>query len=107
MWNVRQGPERGSKFNLGAQVLRALLERLGWSQTRLKRELGTEQAISHWLFGDRCPGLGAAVKIRNVLGLPVDLWLAPPASDAEVARIVDGLAIRPRPVQPPAAEAAA
>lgn len=100
MWNVRQGPERGPKFNLGAQVLRALLARLGWSQTRLKRELGTEQAISHWLFGDRCPGLEAAVKIRNVLGLPVDLWLESPASDAKVSSIVDGLVSRPRPAQP-------
>lgn len=101
MWNVRQGPARGPKFSLGAQVLRALLERLGWSQTRLKRELGTGQAISYWLFGDRCPGLEAAVEIRNKLGIPVDLWLQPPVDEAELARVVDGVRL------PAPAEAAA
>lgn len=92
MWNVRQKPERGSKFNLGAQVLRRVLEHLKWSQTRLKNEIETEQAISYWLFGDRCPGLESAVALRNRLAIPVDFWLAPPVEDAaELGRIVAGV----------------
>lgn len=89
MWSIRTKPARGRKFNRGAQLLAAALEQRGWSQTRLKNELGTTQAVSNWLYGDRRPSLEWAVKLRDLLGIPVEAWNQP-ANDVESALAATG-----------------
>lgn len=85
MWTHRPKDQAGAKFNRGAQLLRAELDRRGWSQTKLKSELGTDQSISYWLHGDRRPGLEGAIKLRDLLGIPVDAWVQPAQGAAEAA----------------------
>jgi len=76
-WSTRTRPPRGPKFSRGAQLLSEALEKRGWSQTRLKRELKTANAASYWVHGDRRPSLEAALRLRDLLKIPVDAWVEP------------------------------
>lgn len=54
---------------LAKNVSRAL-EKLGWSQTKLAKEVGVAQPqMSGWLTGKSMPGIDAAGKIADALGL--------------------------------------
>lgn len=84
-WSTRTRPPRGPKFSRGAQLLSSTLEEKGWSQTRLKRELGTANAASYWVHGDRRPSLEAALRLRDLLGIPVDAWVEPAVETTKAA----------------------
>lgn len=84
-WSRRTKAGVGRRFSRGAQLLAAALQERGWSQTKLKREMATDHAISHWLYGERRPGLEAAIHLRDLLGIPVDAWVEPAAETSEAA----------------------
>lgn len=56
----------------------AVAERLN-NQSTLADDLGAPAGqVSHWLYGDRLPGLRWAFVIRDKLGIDPSLWGAPP-----------------------------
>jgi len=96
MWSTRTRPERGPKFSLGSQVLGLVLARIGWSQTRLKSVLGTANAVSYWIHGDRSPSSKWAFRLEEVLKIPAGLWGRQPwdedAQGSELRQFVEKIA---------------
>lgn len=46
----------GGEWAAAPAMIRALLDRLRWSQARLAREVGvTDRAVKYWLAGDHAP----------------------------------------------------
>ena len=71
------------------------LERLGWTGFRLGAELGWSPGQHvKYLYGDRAPGIGLAMRIREVLGIPLEAWKREPTETfippATVARELAG-----------------
>lgn len=77
MWPSSPRTRLGSRYSEGARLLRIALKQRGWSQTRLKTELGTALSVSYWIFGDKRPSLEWAIKLRDLLGIPVEAWRQP------------------------------
>lgn len=63
----------------GVPLLKAAMAREGLSNADLERAVDAEGSglITRWLKGDRRPGLQHAVKLRDLLAIPVDSWLDP------------------------------
>jgi hypothetical protein len=78
MWNSRS--HLGPKFNEGARQLWLALQRVGWTQGRLQREVGAcPGSVSHWLFGERVPGRAASMNIKRLFDIDPMVWDLPPA----------------------------
>lgn len=57
---------------VGRRIRRAL-EKQGWSQARLARELGiSEKQISRYVHGKHLPGLRRLERIAELLGVPAE-----------------------------------
>ena len=64
----------------GLRRLRLAMEQRGWRARELADALGVDHATPHaWLWADRKPDLDKAVLISRELGIPVELWTAPPS----------------------------
>ena len=56
-----------------AAMIKKERERLGWSQTELAKQLGTEPShVCHWESGRREPSIGNFSSIASVLGVSLD-----------------------------------
>jgi len=79
----RLAPHRltlGPVFSEASRRLWLEIQRRGWSQTRLKKELGAHDgAVTRWLYGDRKPGLQKALRVQEVLDIDPALWGQKPA----------------------------
>lgn len=65
----------------GLDLLRAELEKRGWTQGRLARELGVDSGVvNRWVKGTRTPDLTGAVALQKKLGIPVVAWVEPDAA---------------------------
>ena len=65
----------GDHFSEGARLLWAALTSRGWSQHDLCRALDMKPGTqSRWLYGDQRPGLVVAVKLHDLLAIPVETW---------------------------------
>lgn len=59
----------------GAVALREELSRRGLSQNKLAADLGQSSGIvSRWCNGLRQPPLAMILRMRDLLGIPVDSW---------------------------------
>jgi repressor LexA len=67
-------PEANRKVAVAFSArLQEALDRKGWGQSDLARELEvSRQQVHQWLAGDRTPSLGAACEIADVLGVSLD-----------------------------------
>ncbi|HJZ92645.1 MAG TPA: helix-turn-helix transcriptional regulator [Gemmataceae bacterium] len=64
-------------------TLKSLREKKGLSQQELADLAGTSQkAISFWEMGKREPALSNLQKLCTALGVPCDVFIAPPATPA-------------------------
>ena len=80
-------------MNLGAQVLRVLVDECG-SQTKFSQQTDVDQGyLSKLLSGGKVPGGKVGRRLRDE-GIPLDWWLQAPVSDAELLRIVDSIRAR-------------
>jgi hypothetical protein len=53
----------------------------------MERDLGCAVGMAHrWLFGDRLPSLGWAVKLNEAYRIPVASWSQPPEQAFELPR---------------------
>jgi hypothetical protein len=69
----------GPKFSEGSRLLWVVLDERGWTQTRLRRELGTHPGeVSKILYGDREPRLDTLIAAEK-LGVPLEAWKQPPS----------------------------
>jgi transcriptional regulator with XRE-family HTH domain len=60
----------------GAEMAKKALQKKGWSQRMLADHLGvTSGAVSRWLAGERFPCLAQAVRLREALGVPEEVWV--------------------------------
>ena len=76
----------GSLFSEGSRLLRQVIEGRRWSMNEAARQVdATTGMLAQWLFGDRRPGLEWAIKLRDLLGIPVDAWVQPAQAPAEAA----------------------
>ena len=66
---MSKGPSRASR------ALRGLIKAKGIKQAAIRRQLGCASGmVSHWLKGDRKPGLEWAAAIEREFGIPVADW---------------------------------
>ena len=73
----------GDRYSEGARQLKETIRTRFGSVSRAARELRlTTSQLSLWSFGDRRPDLAQAVRLRDLVGISVDAWLAPPAEKA-------------------------
>jgi transcriptional regulator with XRE-family HTH domain len=73
-------------LNAGQQLLAGWFDASGRTQQDLARMLGVGQTlVSTWVVGRSVPGLANALRLRDVLEIPVDAWLAPPVGRDGVA----------------------
>lgn len=72
----------GPLFSEGARLLWEAIESRGWTQTKLRSELGIPAGMpATWLFGDRRPGRKWAVRLRDALNIPIDAWDEDPSGE--------------------------
>jgi transcriptional regulator with XRE-family HTH domain len=59
----------------GISRIEEALEDRGWTRAELARRLGTTpSAVTHWLCGRRVPSLESALRLRDIIGVPVTAW---------------------------------
>ncbi len=64
------------RLGRGASAVLQELSKRGWSQSDLARELETETgSVSRWMTGSRVPSLEMAVRMKKLLGVPVEFWI--------------------------------
>jgi transcriptional regulator with XRE-family HTH domain len=58
------------------RLLRRALKRAGWTQAELARRTGLDKtAVSRLVNGERGPSLKLAVKLEQLLDIPVSSWV--------------------------------
>jgi len=68
----------------GARQLWLQLRLRNWTEAQLADAMLGPRGCSHyWLYGDRRPGLPAAVMLRDLFGIDPALWLQAPLSDMQ------------------------
>lgn len=80
-----------------AELLRARLKEMGWSQVDLANALGASTSqVSRWLSEERTPSLKMAFRIQDSpVGLPADIWISHGADESgEHAAIVSDTSSR-------------
>jgi plasmid maintenance system antidote protein VapI len=70
----------GPKFSEGSRLLWLAKRRADVSTADMTRALGAGNGMVHrWLFGDRRPDVGAAVKIEKAYGIKPEMWVLAPS----------------------------
>jgi hypothetical protein len=70
--------ELGERFSEGARQLWLVVEREGLTHKRLRERIGRGFDVTRWLYGDSVPPVAALVRIEELWGIRVALWLQKP-----------------------------
>lgn len=80
---------RGPHDSIGAEEAAKAIIRLGWSLSEFARQLDTSKGqVCRWLAGDRLPSIEWALRVQELLGVPVSAWTKAPKRKA--ARVKAG-----------------
>lgn len=72
----------GPHFSEGARSLWLSVRETYGTQGQMARALGCDSGqLARWLYGDTRPSLGMGLRIRDVIGVPLDAWVQPPLAD--------------------------
>lgn len=74
--------KRGPSWSEGCRLAWLALVERGWSQAELARHTGfAPSMLLQYLYGDKRPGLGAAMALERELGIAPESWLQPATAD--------------------------
>ena len=72
---MAQSDPKRARARRAIRAVESELQKRGWTQSDLARAMGTSSGtVNRWLTGERTPDLAMALKLEEVLAVPVRLW---------------------------------